>query len=1056
MMSRAARKTDLVYDRRMADPAPFVGRRLELAELESALSAAQDGGGGFILIAGEPGIGKTTLCSSFSESARRRGARVFWGRTWEWGGAPPFWPWVQVLRNFAGNAADDSQLRLGALEALAGEPSSDAGFVERGASTRFALFDVVTKRLQAAAQAGPVVVILEDLHAADVPTVLLLRFVVEQLRDAAVLVLGTWRTVESSPSAELASLMTDVSRIAKTIDLRGLATADIAEFMQKAVPDHPAATAAELHDRTGGNPLLVASLLQGGVLADSSEALPTRARAAVERRIARLNPDVRSVLSAASVIGREMAVLLLAKVCERRLDEILEQVRTLVAECIFVERREAPGRYGFCHGLFREVVYGALAPTERLKLHRAAGFALEELYGADREAHLSELARHFLAVSPDPERGVEYALGAGDRAMYSLAFEDAVAHYGRAIAALDSTSLSAGRLGTLWAKSADALASAGTTTSAHDAYRRAHRIALDTANASLEVQVAIGFARVVGFGRSDDESIRWLEHALDAANDPATRIRLLAALIDRTWMLPNSIHRVEALSRDVLDLARALGDPRLHAQALASTLVMIWVPPAFAQCCERADELLAIAERVGDPELQLQAYRWRFTTCMIAGAISEAKRALDVYERLAEQLDRPQLRFNVILRRAMFAGMEARFEDVLAFVPPARDAARRAGDLQGDFLTLGMLLQVHRARDDRTAMEETFDQLEHVIGNDLPPSVRAAMRAAVRAQLGQSGEARRALDRYFELAPSFLGGGGPFALACATWAVWHLKETARARELLPLLSPYEDLVLMGGAAEFHGPGSLYLGLASAIAGDMEAAERYLQKAIIELDGMGAAHYAALARQALATVTSGAERHGGSAAAASDFASGVTQGVFVAEGDYYLVGLGAKRTRVRASKGLVLIETLLKREGAEVHVLELADSALDDRSEGPLLDERAKAEYRARIVSLRAELDEAEEFADLGRSVRIREELESVESELSRAIGLGGRNRTTGTAERARARVTLAIRRAVKNLEGTQPDVAAHLGASITTGTFCVYRPEPRARILWCFDGPVDS
>jgi hypothetical protein len=140
----------------------------------------------------------------------------------------------------------------------------------------------------------------------------------------------------------------------------------------------------------------------------------------------------------------------------------------------------------------------------------------------------------------------------------------------------------------------------------------------------------------------------------------------------------------------------------------------------------------------------------------------------------------------------------------------------------------------------------------------------------------------------------------------------------------------------------------------------------------------------------------------------------------------------------------------------VHVLDLAGAALDDRGGEPLLDERARTAYRERALGLRDQLDEAERFGDAGRAARAREELDQVAAELARATGLGGRIRTSGTAERARASVTLAIRRAIKALEPVHPALAAHLAAAITTGAFCIYRPEPRARVTWHFGRPVDS
>jgi tetratricopeptide (TPR) repeat protein len=1052
----------------------FVGRAGELGELERVLAAACEGRGGCVLVAGEPGIGKTSLCSQFAERARRRGVRVLWGRAWEWGGAPPFWPWLQVLRALTPDSPADTLLDPSEGAKASSTSLLPTGLVpggplgaNNGTGQRFALFDALAERLRRAAAAEPLVVVLEDLHAADVPTLLLLRFAVEQLVDAPLLVLGTWRTVETSPGAEALAILSDLSRRVRTLDLSGLDAAEVEQLIRVARGVECGASAAALRDRTGGNPLLVASLLQSESAGENTGALPLRARAAVERRLERLEPNARAVVSAAAVIGREMAVLLLAQVCELPLDRVLEAVQTLRAERIFVEKPENPGRYGFFHGLFREVVYASLSAVERLKLHRAAGSALEALYGAEREAHLPELARHFLAVSPDPDRGFDYAVAAGMRALRALAYEDAARYFRQALDARPAPSSACQTLGAVWLRLGDAQALYGANSDAKDSYRRAHQLALDARDPVLEAEVVVAFARAIGFGRRDEEAVRWLTRALDHPHPTPTRVRLLCALLDRVWMHADSQPRLLAWTNEALELARQSNDPRVLAEALAATLLFMWYAEAasFHEYRARSRELLQLAQSIGDPNLKVEAQRWRFNAAMIEGAIDEAREALDAYERLAEQLGRAQLGFNAVLRRSMLACLEGRFDDALALLPIAERLARRAGDPQALFLGGALSLQLGRERGDRATLEAALDQLEAIIGNDLPQVISVAVRAAFEGEVGRLEAAARSLDRYFELTAGFPASGGPVAFINASWAIFHLGDAQRARAFLPLLERYAGLFMMGGALNFLGPTSLHLGLLHATEGHLEAARTHLQRAIADLDRIGARPLAARARGVLEQVEARAlqSRPPAAAAPASPSnpppasVSAVAQGLFALEGDSYCIGLDGQLARVRASKGLGLIEVLLRQEGTEVHVLELAGSALDERGpSAPLLDGRAKAEYRARLRSLQADLDEAEGFGDLGRAERARAELDALTSALSQATGLGGRDRASGAAERARARVTLAIRRSIKGLETVHPAAAAHFAAAISTGTFCVYRPDPRARVVWQFSPGVPS
>ncbi len=452
-----------------------------------------------------------------------------------------------------------------------------------------------------------------------------------------------------------------------------------------------------------------------------------------------------------------MAVLLLAQVCELPLDRVLDAVQTLRAERIFVEKPESPGRYGFFHGLFREVVYSSLSAVERLKLHRAAGNALEALYGAEREAHLPELARHFLAVSPDPERGFEYAVAAGAQALRALAYEDAARYYRQALDAHPAPSSACQKLGAVWLRLGDAQALAGSNSDAKDSYRRAHQLARGAEDPALEAQVANAFARAVGFGRRDQE-----------AADSQSRVR--------GW------------THEALDLARQSGDPHLLAEALAATLVFVWYADAasFQEYRARSRELLELAQSIGDPELSVEAERWRFNTCMIEGAIDEARRSLAAYEQLAERLGRAQLAFNALLRRSMLACLEGRFDDALALLPVGERLAQRAGDPQARFLDSALSLQLGRERGDKAPLEASLDRLESIVGNDLPPVMSAAVRAAFEAEVGRPEAARRSLGRYFELTADFPASGGPaaaahFAAAISTGTFCVYRPDPRAR-----------------------------------------------------------------------------------------------------------------------------------------------------------------------------------------------------------------------------------------------------------------------------------
>jgi hypothetical protein len=194
----------------------------------------------------------------------------------------------------------------------------------------------------------------------------------------------------------------------------------------------------------------------------------------------------------------------------------------------------------------------------------------------------------------------------------------------------------------------------------------------------------------------------------------------------------------------------------------------------------------------------------------------------------------------------------------------------------------------------------------------------------------------------------------------------------------------------------------------------------------------------------------------------------SRSIFRCEGEYWAIAFEGDAFRLRDAKGLHYLTQLLQNPGREIHVLDLAassagaganprplrarddnlhDSGLSDT--GPILDERAKASYRARFRELEEELNEATEWADSIRATKARQEMDFLADELSAAVGLGGRDRKAGSpAERARVNITRSIRAVLSRVREHSPTLAGHLDATIRTGTFCSYSPDPRAPIIW--------
>ncbi len=243
---------------------------------------------------GEPGIGKTRLAEEFAALARQRGLTVAWGRAWETGGAPPFHPWLEVLEELGGQAA-------GAPALDEGRPARGEGTATDAAHERFACFERVTRFLRESSRTKPLLLVFDDLHAADLPSLELLHFVARALHARRILVLGTLRDVESQ-RAPCAELLARVGREASIVTLGALGPEDVAKLVEAHTGRADPRLTAELVATTHGNPLFVAEALrmlgQGGALA------PSGVFAIVASRIQGLDRETLELLDLASVFGR--------------------------------------------------------------------------------------------------------------------------------------------------------------------------------------------------------------------------------------------------------------------------------------------------------------------------------------------------------------------------------------------------------------------------------------------------------------------------------------------------------------------------------------------------------------------------------------------------------------------------------------------------------------------------------------------------------------------------------------------------------------------------------
>ena len=427
--------------------------------MHAALDQALTANGRVVLISGEPGIGKTRLAEELAAHAAERGALVAWGRLDDVGGAPPYWPWIQLL----GSVLDEIGADM-ARSALGDDGGAIAVILPRvadlvadiaplpplaPAAARVRLHEAIACFLRRVSQQRPLALVLEDLQCADVASLELARCFASRLSGAAVLFVCTCRTVDGGSVALLDDGLGSPARqpALERADLQGLSEPEVGALIAQTIGlRQRRATVAAVHARTAGNPFFVAELalvlrsegLTGRSGAADDVAAPVGVRDVVRRRMLRLAPATIELLALAAAVGREFDVALLADSMAARELDVVQALEPAVAAGLVLTDAAAPGRLRFSHALIRDTLYGDLSARRGATLHARVGAALERR-GVDDGSLLNELARHFFhaAAVVGPDRGLAYSLKAAQAAEATWAYERAEDELRRALSLVE-------------------------------------------------------------------------------------------------------------------------------------------------------------------------------------------------------------------------------------------------------------------------------------------------------------------------------------------------------------------------------------------------------------------------------------------------------------------------------------------------------------------------------------------------------------------------------------------------------------------------------------------
>ncbi|WP_135459798.1 BTAD domain-containing putative transcriptional regulator [Mycobacterium sp. DL99] len=752
----------------LGGPGPFVGRGRELAELLAAWQSALTGGTAAVLIAGEPGVGKTRLAGEWCRQAYEQGAVVLYGRSDEDLGAP-YQPFAEALRTLVPCVGTNQLRGMRGIEALlplvpgltdvlpdlAAPPHGDPD------TERYALFDAVVALLGIASVDVPIVLVLDDLHWAAKPTLLLLRHLLRFGEHARVQIIGTYRSTDLDRSHPLAAMLADLHRdgSANRITLGGLDENDVSTYVAEA-GYHDEELARALASVTGGNPFFLIEALRhvdesGGHWDPST--LPQGVREAVSRRLSRLPVETNKALAAAAVVGSQFALELVEHVVGQDLVDAFDEA---CQAGIVIE--EPGGLYRFNHAIVRQSLLAELASVRRMRLHQRIATTLETMPGADDEL-LAELAHHYFecAWAGNAVKAVEYCRRAADQAMARLAYEGAADLYDRALHALeelddelpDRDEL---RVELLVAR-CEALLAAGDVTSAAGVVTQLKEGTRDSARLAAWATCFDGQLSML----VDPEHLDEIESSVAAAaatlaelNDPAGEAKahtVRAGCLARLGRVADC----EVALDNALTAARQAHEHRLvNAVLVGAPLAALWGPNPVPRAGGRCLDVVRLLRITTDsPAVEATSTRCQAVLEAFRGRAAAARRMIDSARRTVTELG---LR-HALLEVEHFAGIvELVLDDPDAaelHLRLAYNGFRRMG-LDADAAeTAALLARACLLLDRDVEADELCSESERLAGHALKASITwRTVRAQLLARRGAHDEARRVAEEAVAIA----------------------------------------------------------------------------------------------------------------------------------------------------------------------------------------------------------------------------------------------------------------------------------------------------------------
>lgn len=848
----------------------FVGRSDVLARLEATLEAAAGGRGRVAVVTGGPGIGKTRLIEELAARAEPRGFRTLAGWCYEGEGSPPYWPWGQVLRGaIPEERPEDALLDMGAgaadLAALVPSlhelrPDLPEPPRLQSGPARFRLFESITTFLANAAKRRPILVLLDDLQAADHASLRLLAFLARELRRTRVLVVVTVREGESDGDAVLVETLAELTRQSpgERTQLEGLSPDETAALIEGLTGlDRSRGLVRAIADRSEGNPFFVKEIVgllhAQGRLEEELDAeawiplVPPGVRDVLLHRLQRRSPTCQRVLAVAAILGPEFRRDLLGRVSHLGREELKAGLEEACAAGFVRESESLPDHYRFSHGLMREAFYAEWGAQDRAQWHRRTGEALERFGAESAGAPPAALAHHFLkgVTGGGAEKALQYAVRAAEEALAVHAHDEAVRHYNRALEALEllQTPDDALRCELLIGLGTAQLNAHRYDPKGRESLLHAARIARQLGKSDHLARAAVELAaQAHQGGPGDPVVIELLEQAL-AGLDPgneALKARVMADLAIQRLSAPD-LGEGAQLSEEAVALARKAGDPTVLGETLNLRCILLSGPDHVRERLRQADSLLELAAETRSGDVALFGHRWRAVSLLELGEVEAADVELAEYERVAGEARAWTARWYVSTLRSTRALMEGRLEESEHLTIDAFSQRRHEPTPLAVYTLGSQLLWLRREQGRLEELAPYAKALESDSRIPMMVAFRAttalldAERGSEEAARGQLAEA--AASRLAELPRDFTY---LYSLCVLGELGAAIGDASGAELLYEALAPYagRHAVLFVGTVCL-GSVSRYLGLTASQMGEWARAEAHFAEAVERNQRVGA-------------------------------------------------------------------------------------------------------------------------------------------------------------------------------------------------------------------------